>query len=55
MQGYNYWLSLQITGENTVNSYTWVHLVWLSMHITDKNTVNSYAGVQLLGVFANYW
>jgi len=30
---------MQITGENTVNSYAWVHLEWLSMHITDENTV----------------
>jgi len=32
MHGYNYWFSMQITGENTVNigentvnSYAWVH------------------------------
>jgi len=38
-------LSMHITGENTVNSYAWVHFVFFSMHITGENTVNSYAWV----------
>ena len=46
---------MHITGENTVNSYAWVHLEWLSVHITDENTVNSYAWVPLVVLYAYYW
>ena len=48
MHGYTYWFSMQVTGENTVNSYAWVHLMRLSMHITGENTVESYAWVHLV-------
>jgi len=45
---------MHITGENTVNSYVWVHFV-VSMHITGENTVNSYAWVHLVVYYAYYW
>ena len=32
---------MHITGENTIDSYAWVHLAWFSMHITGENTVDS--------------
>jgi len=55
MHGYTYWFSMQVTGENTVNSYAWVHLMWLSMHITGENTVESYAWVHFVFFYAYYW
>ena len=42
---------MHITGENTVNSYAWGHLV-VFMHITGENTINSYAWEQLVVFYA---
>jgi len=55
MYGYILCFSMHITGENTVNSYAWVHLAWFSMHITGVNTVISYAWVHLVVFYAYYW
>ena len=51
MHGYILWFSMHITGENTVNSYEWVHLVFFYAHYRRK-TVNSYAWGHLVVFYA---